>query len=50
MREGILKARAHGVLAVLEVCAIPVPAEVRERVLTSANLDELDRWIPWRRW
>ena len=32
-------------LAVLEARGLAVPAEVRERVLASKDLDELDRWI-----
>jgi hypothetical protein len=34
------------VLAVLEARGLVVPAEVRERVLASLDLAELDRWIP----
>ncbi|WP_437296224.1 hypothetical protein [Sorangium sp. So ce426] len=45
MREGTLKTKAHDVLAFLEARGLEVPAEVRERVLASADLDELDRWI-----
>ena len=44
-QEGILEAKAHDVLAVLEARGIEVPVEVRERVLASTDLDELDRWI-----
>ncbi|WP_438033905.1 hypothetical protein [Sorangium sp. So ce204] len=44
-QEGILEAKAHDVLAVLEARGLEVPAEVRERVLASTDLDELDRWI-----
>ncbi|WP_437713324.1 hypothetical protein WMF45_46510 [Sorangium sp. So ce448] len=43
--EGILEARARDVLAILEARGLEVPAEVRERVLASTDLDELDRWI-----
>ncbi|WP_441290381.1 hypothetical protein ACSRUE_07325 [Sorangium sp. KYC3313] len=32
-------------LAVLEARGLKVPAEVRERVFASTDLDELDRWI-----
>ncbi|AUX27448.1 hypothetical protein SOCEGT47_080380 [Sorangium cellulosum] len=45
MREGTLKAKAHDVLAVLEARGLEVPAEVRERVLASTDVAELDRWI-----
>ncbi|WP_438033901.1 hypothetical protein [Sorangium sp. So ce204] len=44
-KEGILEAKAHDVLAFLEARGLEVPAEVRERVLASADLDELDRWL-----
>ncbi|XXY47534.1 hypothetical protein WME91_46775 [Sorangium sp. So ce269] len=44
-REGILEAKAHDVLAVLETRGLDIPAEVRERVLASTDLTELDRWI-----
>ncbi|CAN98586.1 MULTISPECIES: hypothetical protein [Sorangium] len=44
-KEGILEAKAHDVLAILEARGLEVPAEVRERVLASTDLDELDRWI-----
>ncbi|WP_437763161.1 hypothetical protein WMF27_42495 [Sorangium sp. So ce281] len=44
-QEGILEAKAHDVLAVLEARGLEVPVEVRERVLASTDLDELDRWI-----
>ncbi|WP_437854667.1 hypothetical protein [Sorangium sp. So ce363] len=43
--EGILEAKARDVLAILEARGLEVPAEVRERVLASTDLDELDRWI-----
>ncbi|KYF47953.1 hypothetical protein BE08_37720 [Sorangium cellulosum] len=45
LREGVLKAKAHDVLAVLEARGLEVPVEVRERVLASTDVDELDRWI-----
>ncbi|WP_437905368.1 hypothetical protein WME95_44870 [Sorangium sp. So ce327] len=45
MREGTLKTKAQAVLAVLEARGLEVPVEVRERVLASTDLDELDRWI-----
>ncbi|WP_437296225.1 hypothetical protein [Sorangium sp. So ce426] len=44
-QEGSLEAKAQAVLAVLEARGLEVPAEVRERVLASTDLDELDRWI-----
>ncbi|WP_437666945.1 hypothetical protein [Sorangium sp. So ce1182] len=43
--KGKIEAKAQAVLAVLEARAIEVPAEVRERVLASTDLAELDRWI-----
>ncbi|WP_437278158.1 hypothetical protein WME90_44205 [Sorangium sp. So ce375] len=43
--QGILEAKAHDVLAFLEARGLEVPVEVRERVLASTDLDELDRWI-----
>ncbi|WP_437854662.1 hypothetical protein [Sorangium sp. So ce363] len=45
IREGTLKTKAHDVLAILEARGLEVPVEVRERVLASTDLDELDRWI-----
>ncbi|WP_438024278.1 hypothetical protein [Sorangium sp. So ce233] len=45
LREGMLKAKAHDLLAVLEARGLEVPVEVRERVLASTDVDELDRWI-----
>ncbi|WP_437278163.1 hypothetical protein WME90_44235 [Sorangium sp. So ce375] len=45
MREGPLKTKAQAVLAFLGACGLEVPADVRERVLASTDLDELDRWI-----
>ncbi|WP_437975365.1 hypothetical protein WMF11_46580 [Sorangium sp. So ce295] len=44
-QEGSLEAKAQAVLAFLDARGLEVPAEVRERVLASADLDELDRWI-----
>ncbi|MGK3985487.1 hypothetical protein WME99_20750 [Sorangium sp. So ce136] len=32
-------------LAILEARGLDVPTEVRERVLASADIDELDRWV-----
>ncbi|WP_437492041.1 hypothetical protein WME75_16920 [Sorangium sp. So ce1014] len=45
MREGALKTKAHDVLAFLEARGLEVPADVRERVLASTDIAELDRWI-----
>ncbi|WP_437879134.1 hypothetical protein [Sorangium sp. So ce513] len=42
---GLLEGKAQGVLAFLEARGLEVPAEVRERVLASTDLAELDRWI-----
>ncbi|AUX35676.1 MULTISPECIES: hypothetical protein [Sorangium] len=36
---------AHDVLAVLEARRLEVPADVRERILVSTDLAELDRWL-----
>ncbi|WP_437812862.1 hypothetical protein [Sorangium sp. So ce1078] len=44
-QQGILEAKAQAVLAFLEARGLEVPAEVRERVLASTDLAELDRWI-----
>ncbi|WP_437482665.1 hypothetical protein WME75_41315 [Sorangium sp. So ce1014] len=44
-QQGILEAKAHDVLAFLEARGLEVPAEVRERVLASTDVTELDRWI-----
>ncbi|WP_437333987.1 hypothetical protein [Sorangium sp. So ce394] len=43
--KGEIKAKAHDVLTFLEARGLEVPAEVRERVLASTDLAELDRWI-----
>ncbi|WP_437304833.1 hypothetical protein [Sorangium sp. So ce388] len=45
LQEGLVKAKAHDVLAILEARGLDVPAEVRERVLASTDVDELDRWV-----
>jgi hypothetical protein len=45
LQEGTLKAKAQAVLAVLEARGLEVSTEVRERVLASTDLAELDRWI-----
>ncbi|WP_438016946.1 hypothetical protein WMF18_40160 [Sorangium sp. So ce315] len=42
---GLLEGKAQGVLAFLEARGLEVPAEVRERVLASTDIAELDRWI-----
>ncbi|WP_437580706.1 hypothetical protein [Sorangium sp. So ce887] len=44
-QQGILEAKAHDVLAFLEARGLEVPADVRERVLASTDIAELDRWI-----
>ncbi|MGK4002070.1 hypothetical protein WMF31_05565 [Sorangium sp. So ce1036] len=44
-QAGLLEAKAQDVLAFLEARGLEVPAEVRERVLASTDLAELDRWI-----
>jgi hypothetical protein len=44
-QEGIVEAKAQAVLAFLEARGLEVSVEVRERVLASTDLDELDRWI-----
>lgn len=43
--EGLLEAKAQGVLAVFEARGLEVPADIRERVLASKDVAELDRWI-----
>ncbi|AGP39738.1 hypothetical protein SCE1572_37730 [Sorangium cellulosum So0157-2] len=45
MREGTLKSTAQAVLVVLEARGLEVPADVRERVLVSTDVAELDRWL-----
>ncbi|WP_437763162.1 hypothetical protein WMF27_42490 [Sorangium sp. So ce281] len=44
-QEGILEAKAQAVLAFLEARGLEVPSDVREHVLASTDLDELDRWV-----
>ncbi|WP_437571609.1 hypothetical protein [Sorangium sp. So ce542] len=44
-QEGSIEAKAQAVLAFLEARELEIPAEVRERVLASTDLAELDRWI-----
>ncbi|WP_438035774.1 hypothetical protein [Sorangium sp. So ce204] len=43
--KGKIEAKAQDVLAFLEARGLEIPADVRERVLASTDLDELDRWI-----
>ncbi|WP_437306891.1 hypothetical protein [Sorangium sp. So ce388] len=43
--KGEIKAKAHAVLAVLEARGLEVPVEVRERVVASTDLAELDCWL-----
>ena len=45
LREGLLKAKAQAVLAFLEARGLDIPAEVRERVLASTDIAELDGWV-----
>ncbi|HTN88381.1 MAG TPA: hypothetical protein VL242_32095 [Sorangium sp.] len=45
LREGLLKAKGQAVLAFLEARGLDVPAEVRERVLASTDIAELDGWV-----
>ncbi|WP_437996576.1 hypothetical protein WMF26_36995 [Sorangium sp. So ce185] len=45
MREGTLKTKAQAVLVVLEARGLEVPADVRERVIVSTDVAELDRWL-----
>jgi hypothetical protein len=44
-RSYVAKGEAPAVLAFLEACGLEVPAEAWERILASADLAELDRWI-----
>ncbi|XYH95591.1 hypothetical protein ACMHYB_48625 [Sorangium sp. So ce1128] len=44
-QEGSIEAKAQAVLTFLEARGLEVPADVRERVLASTDLAELDRWI-----
>ncbi|MGK3985836.1 hypothetical protein WME99_22505 [Sorangium sp. So ce136] len=43
--KGRIEAKAQDVLAFLEARGLEIPADVRERVLASTDLAELDRWI-----
>jgi hypothetical protein len=42
--EGEIDSLARAVLAVLETRGVPVPPEVRERVLACRDLGALERW------
>ncbi|MFI6937024.1 hypothetical protein [Streptomyces sp. NPDC050287] len=44
-REGRAQERAEGVLRVLRWRQIGVPDEVRDRVLSSTDLDRLETWL-----
>ncbi|MFC9909065.1 hypothetical protein [Streptomyces sp. NPDC127197] len=43
--EGKAEGEAKGILSVLEVRGIPVPASVRERITTCTDLERLDAWL-----
>jgi len=43
--EGQAKGEAKAVLAVLEARGIDVPAELRERITTCTDLEQLDTWV-----
>ncbi|WP_437608572.1 hypothetical protein WMF20_47760 [Sorangium sp. So ce834] len=43
--EGQREEAASAVLKVLEARGLEIPAEVRERVLASTDMTELDRWL-----
>ncbi|WP_437640588.1 hypothetical protein [Sorangium sp. So ce854] len=45
VEKGRIEAKAHDVLAVFEVRGLEVPSDVRERILASTDLAELDRWL-----
>ena len=44
-QEGLLEAKAQDVLAFLEARGLEIPGDIRERILGSTDLAELDRWI-----
>jgi len=44
-REGRAQARAEIVLRILKRRQIDVPAPIRDRILASTDLDELDTWL-----
>jgi hypothetical protein len=43
--KGAVETKARDVLAVLETRGLDVPADLRERVLASTDLAELDQWL-----
>ncbi|XYH97530.1 hypothetical protein ACMHYB_58880 [Sorangium sp. So ce1128] len=43
--KGQREAAANAVLKVLEARGLEIPPEVRERVLASTDMTELDRWL-----
>lgn len=43
--RGEARGEAKGILLVLEVRGIPVPADVRERITTCTDLDRVDTWL-----
>ncbi len=45
LQEGTLKAKAQAVVTFLEARGLEVPADVRERVLASTDVADLDQWI-----
>ncbi|WP_437832696.1 hypothetical protein [Sorangium sp. So ce1153] len=44
-RSYVAKGTANAVLKVLEARGLEIPPEVRERVLASTDMTELDRWL-----
>ncbi|MFI6462439.1 hypothetical protein [Streptomyces sp. NPDC050538] len=44
-REGRAQARAEIVLRILQRRQIDVPADLRDRILASTDLDELGTWL-----
>lgn len=45
LAQGKTEGKAEGVLAVLEARGLAIPEEVRQRILASSDLTELDRWV-----
>ncbi|WP_438020451.1 hypothetical protein WMF18_15850 [Sorangium sp. So ce315] len=45
VEKGRIEAKANDVLAVFDVRGLEAPADVRERILASTDLAELDRWL-----
>ncbi|AKT37650.1 hypothetical protein [Chondromyces crocatus] len=43
--KGSLQAKAQAVMAIFEARSLVVPAELRERIFASTNLNELEQWI-----